>query len=486
MNSISKMTMALAVATTLPTAAIASQSLPALLITRTLYSFCSQTDCTDGGFPESELLQAADGKLYGTTMQGGATNYGTVFNITPAGMLTTLYSFDDTPGAYPFAGLIQATDGDFYGTTQGSGVNGYGSVFKMTARGNLTTMMDFDFSDGGTPLAALVQGADGDLYGTTQQGGSPPDGGEGDGTIFKITLNGAQTVLHGFCYSRDSNGYCSDGAFPAGLMLASDGNFYGTTQTGGANNQGTVFQMTSAGAVTTLYSFCSQTNCSDGAEPLAPLVQGIDGAFYGTTFLGGASGYGAVFKISSGGTLTTLHSFANKDGANPYAAALVQATDGNFYGTTEEGGAYHAGTVFEITPAGTLTRLHSFCSENNCPDGANPIGALVQSTDGALYGTTLNGGAHGAGTVFSLSKGLGQFVETQAASGNVGTIVGILGTNLTGATSVTFNGASATFTVNSTGTAIAAKVPTGATTGMVTVTTPNGVLSSNRPFIVRE
>jgi len=168
---------------------------------------------------------------------------------------------------------------------------------------------------------------------------------------------------------------------------------------------------------------------------------------------------------------------------NPYAG-LVQGTDGNLYGTTYRGGDYGNGAIFNITLSGTLTRLYSFPG----PDGANPYAGLVQGTDGNFYGTTYdgaNGCTYGCGTVFSLSVGLGPFVKTQPASGKVGAAVKILGTNLTGATSVSFNGTAAVFTVNSTGSAISTTVPVGATTGTVQVVTPNGTLSSNVPFRVR-
>jgi len=261
-------------------------------------------------------------------------------------------------------------------------------------------------------------------------------------------------------------------------VQATNGNFYGTTEIGGADGYGTVFKITPKGALTTLYSFCAQLNCTDGATPYAGLVQATNGNFYGTTFNGGADGYGTVFRITSRGTLRTLHSFDGTDGASPIAG-LVQATNGNFYGTTEIGRANGEGTVFEITPRGTLTTLHSFAGA----DGAFPFAGLAQDTDGNFYGTAYQGGTANDGTVFSLSVGLGPFVETLPTSGKVGAKVIVLGTNLTGATSVTFNGTAATFTVvgNS---EITTTVPTGATTGTVEVTTPKGTLQSNVPFRV--
>jgi uncharacterized repeat protein (TIGR03803 family) len=276
----------------------------------------------------------------------------------------------------------------------------------------------------------------------------------------------------------------TNGVSPAAaLVQGTDGNFYGTTSRGGAGNGGTVFKITSGGTLTTLHSFAGAT---DGAFPVAALVQGTDGNFYGTTSRGGAGNSGTVFKITSGGNLTTLYSFCSQggnlctDGISP-VAALVQGTDGNFYGTTSSGGAGNGGTVFKITSGGTLTTLHSFAGAT---DGVSPVAALVQGTDGNFYGTTSGGGAGNGGTVFSLSVGLAPFVETIPSSGQVGAAVIILGTNLTGATGVSFNGTAATFTVVSSS-EIQTTVPAGATTGIVQVTTPSGTLNSNVAFQVR-
>jgi len=433
----------------------------------TLVSF----DGTNGEFPEyAPLVQGLHGNLYGTTAYGGANGEGTVFKITPGGTLTTLHSFDSTDGEYPYAGLVQATSGNFHGTTSGGGANGYGTVFKITPGGTLTTLHSFDSADGAYPYAGLVQATNGNFYGTTSGGGA-----NGYGTVFKITPEGTLTTLYSFCAQPN----CTDGATPyATLVQATNGNFYGTTEIGGANGYGTVFKITARGTLTTLYSFCAQPNCSDGATPYAGLVQATNGNFYGTTFNGGADGYGTVFKITPRGMLTRLRSFDGTDGASPIAG-LVQATDGNFYGTTEIGKPNGEGTVFEITARGTLTTLHSFAGA----DGAFPFAGLAQGTNGNFYGTAYEGGTANDGTVFSLSVGLGPFVETLPTSGKVGTKIIILGNNLTGASSVTFNGTAATFTVveNS---EITTTVPTGATTGTVEVTTPKGTLKSNVPFRV--
>ena len=446
-----------------------------------LHSF----DGTDGAWPYAALVQATNGYLYGTTSGGGANGIGgTVFKITPSGTLTMLYSFCSQSGCMdgdqPFAALVQATNGYLYGTTTLGG--GYGTVFKTTPSGTLKTLHSFSSgADGGVPDAALVQATNGYLYGTTQGGGANG----AFGTIFKMTPSGMLTTLYSTC----SQSGCPDGGYPNALVQATNGDFYGTMYLGGANGYGTVFKITPSGTLTTLYSFCSQganPDCTDGYEPLAALVQATDGDFYGTTYAGGANGYGTVFKITPSGTLKTLYSFCSQsactDGAYPYAG-LVQATDGNLYGTTY-GAPFSStyGTVFKITSSGTLTTLHSFGGL----DGAHPIAGLVQDTNGKFYGTTYVGGAStncNCGTVFSLSVGLGPFVETLPTAGKVGGLIRILGTNLTGATSVTFNGTAATFIVVS-GSEITTTVPTGATTGEVQVTTPHGTLSSNPPFRV--
>jgi uncharacterized repeat protein (TIGR03803 family) len=260
---------------------------------------------------------------------------------------------------------------------------------------------------------------------------------------------------------------------------------------GGAYGRGTVFKITLSSKLTTLHSF----DDTDGYFPEGALIQGTDGNFYGTTAAGGTKGLGTVFRITPNGTLTTLYSFCLQtnctDGEQPQAG-LIQGTDGNLYGTTYTGGTKGSGTIFRITPSSTLTTIYHFCSQTNCTDGSNPIAALVQGTDGNFYGTTAVGGTNdphcifgnGCGTVFSLSVGLEPFVKTQPTSGATGTIVKIVGTSLTGSTSVTFNGTAARFTVVS-NSLIKANVPIGATTGTVKVVTPGGTLSSNVPFRVK-
>ena len=373
--------------------------------------------------PRAGLVQATNGNFYGTTVSSGTYGFGTVFEITTSGTLTTLHSFDGTDGIEPEAGLVQATNGNFYGTIYEGGAHSIGTVFKITPSGTLTSLHSFYDTDGVSTYATLVQGTNGDLYGTTWEGGA-----HGDGTVFKITTSGMLTTLHSFDGTDGEDPY-------AGLVQGTDGDLYGTTQLGGAHGGGTVFKITLSGKLTTLHSFCSQSGCTDGFLTYATLVQGTNGDLYGTTALGGAKNSKCLEN--------------------------------------------ECGTDFKSTPSGTQTTLRSF----EYTDGATPEAALVQDTNGDFYGTTEFGGTHNAGTVFRLSLGLGPFVETQPTSGMVGAAVKILGTNLTGATKVTSNGTLATFTVVSSS-EIMTTVPTGATTGKVKVTTPSGTLTSNVNFRV--
>jgi probable HAF family extracellular repeat protein/uncharacterized repeat protein (TIGR03803 family) len=334
-----------------------------------------------GAHPYAGLIQSNDGVFRGTTGGGGSGYYGTVFQMTPAGAFTTLFSFDVTNGTGSSAGLIQGSDGNFYGTTGSGGSSYVGTVFQMTPAGALTTWVSFNGDNGANPFAGVIQGSDGNFYGTTQYGGS-----SNNGTVYMMTPAGVLTTLVSF------NG--DNGVDPvAGLVQGSDGNFYGTTRGGGSGNNGTVFMMTPAGVLTTLVSF----DGDNGASPQAALIQGSDGNFYGTTGGGGSGYYGTVFQMTPAGVLTTLASFNFADGANPLAG-LVQGSDGNFYGTTAYGGTTDNGTVFQITPAGVLTTLVSF----NGANGANPWAGLVQASDGSFYGTTVNGGVSDDGVIFQL------------------------------------------------------------------------------------
>jgi uncharacterized repeat protein (TIGR03803 family) len=335
--------------------------------------------------------------------------------------------------------------------------------------------MTFPCTEGVYPNT-MILGADGSFYGTTYLGGA-----NGGGTVFKMTPTGTVTYLYNFCALSN----CADGTEPLDpLVQASNGNFYGTTSSGGNcppyNSCGTIFEITPSGKFTLLFSFTPSTLA--GTNPYAPLLQGRDGNFYGTTNNG-------VFKITPSGKVTSLYKFCSlpncADGSLPYAG-LIQATNSNLLGTTSSGGPNGGGTIFEITPQGQLTTLYTFCSQANCADGSGPLAGLLQATNGKFYGTTTYGGTvtcsfSQCGNVFSLSLGLAPFVATVPTAGVVGSTVTILGNKLTGATSVTFNGTPASFTVVS-GTEITATVPAGATTGRVKVQVPNGTLKGNTAF----
>ncbi len=387
--------------------ALVANFVPAPTLT-SLYSF---TGGADGGLPIAGLVQGNDGNLYGTTSGSGSgpSAYGTVFRISPSGSFSNLWSFTNgADGSIPFAGLVQGSDGNFYGTTlgSGSGPSAYGTVFRISPSGSFSNLWSFtNGADGSIPFAGLVQGSDGNFYGTTLGSGSGPSA---YGTVFRISPSGSFSNLWSF-----TNG--ADGANPnAGLVQGSDGNFYGTAFLGGANGNGTVFRISPSGSLTNLWEF---TGGSDGAYPEAALVQGSDGNFYGTTEDGGASGNGTVFQISPTGSLTTLWSFANgADGANPYAG-LLQGSDGNFYGTTSAGGTNDAGTVFQINTAGVLRTLYSF---SGGADGDSPLAGLIQGSDGSFYSTTYEGGSYGYGTVFKLSPWLCTFDITTIASPSLG------------------------------------------------------------------
>jgi uncharacterized protein (TIGR03437 family) len=372
-----------------------------------------------GGGPASALVQGTDGSFYGTTPGGGPSQNGTIFKIAPDGTFTTLYGFcaqSDCPDGSLPNGLVQASDGNLYGTTQTGGANNsQGTVFKITPAGTLTTLYSFcpqsSCADGENPLAGLIQASDGNFYGTTSASGASTHFG---GTVFKITPSGKLTTLYNFC----SLASCADGSQPAaGLTQGSDGNFYGTTPHGGANtenNDGTVFKITPGGTLTTLHSFCSVSDCADGLSPATGLIQASDGNFYGTSADGGPGG--SVYKITPGGTFTTVYSFCSGgspciDGKTP-SAGLIQASDGNLYGTTSTGGVNSSanagaggGTVFKITLSGSLTTVYSFCSQHACADGLGPKAGLIQASDGSFIGATVGGGPHGAGTVFRLVPG---------------------------------------------------------------------------------
>jgi uncharacterized repeat protein (TIGR03803 family) len=352
-----------------------------------LYSF---TGGADGGAPKAALTTGADGNLYGTAYGGGSNGLGTVFRFTTNGMLTPLYSFTGgEDGGYPQAGLVQAADGDFYGTTSGVGLN-EGTVFRITTNGLLTTLHEFTGPDGISVEAGLVQGSDGVLYGTTLYGGTNATGTlDSAGTLFSITTNGDFTSLYVFQGSDGYDPQCS-------LVQGGDGSLCGTTTSGGTNRLGSVFRFAPDGSLTNIHSFSGP----DGQDPTAGLVLGKDGNLYGTTFLGGSNNFGTVFRVTTNGVVTSLRSFSGgPDGRDPQCA-LWQDANGNLYGTTSGDGAAGAGTVFEITTTGALTTLAALTNG----DGLNPAAGLTLGEDGGLYGTTEGGGANGFGSVFRVTS----------------------------------------------------------------------------------
>ena len=369
-----------------------------------LYSFCAQPGCMDGTHPQAGLVLDTAGNLYGTTNDGGANGKGTVFEVSGSGTETVLYSFCALSGCkdgyHPHAGLILDTMGNLYGTTYDGGAHQAGTVFEISGSAE-TVLYSFcvlsHCRDGYYPRAGLVRDNHGNLYGTTQFNGA-----YGGGTVFELSASGTETVLYSFCAQPG----CVDGSGPrAGLVLDTSGNLYGTTYNGGANGKGMVFKVSASGTEAVLYSFCAQSGCPDGSNPLAGLVLDTNGNLYGTTLKGGANGKGTVFEVSASGAETVLHSFCAqpgcRDGSSPQAG-LVMDANGNLYGTTYYGGAKRGrGTVFELSPNGTETVLHSFSA--NGIDGYNPVAGLVLDTKGNLYGTTLAGGANRGGTVFEVT-----------------------------------------------------------------------------------
>ena len=364
----------------------------------------------NGAYPTDygSLIADANGNLFGTTLGGGGSGYGTVFEIVKsggvyAGTPTTLVSFNFSNGAYPYAGLMADANGSLFGTTYGGGTSGDGTVFEIVNTGGLytlTTLVSFNSSDGANPRAGLIADANGDLFGTTESGGS------GNGTVFEIVkTSGAYSSTPATLVSFNGN----DGAFPFGGLIAdANGNLLGTTEAGGGSGDGTVFEIVNTGGLYTLTTLVN-FNSSDGANPLAGLIADANGNLFGTTSAGG-SGYGTVFEIvkTSGGyasTPTTLASFDSVDGANPLAGLIADA-NGNLFGTTDLGGATGYGTVFEIVKtsggyASTPSTLVSF----NLTDGAVPLGGLIADANGNLFGTTeLGGGSgYGYGTVFEVT-----------------------------------------------------------------------------------
>jgi uncharacterized repeat protein (TIGR03803 family) len=362
-----------------------------------LYAFGASS--VDAINPTNNIVLATDGNFYGTSRTGGANNDGAIFKMTSAGSETVLNSFSSsgTVGYGPDynSGLIVGSDGNLYGmTSNGGGSANCGSVFKTSPAGVVTTVYTFAGppSDGCSPHGRLVLGSDGNYYGMTYVGGA-----NNKGTVFKITPTQAspyysESLLHSFG--------SGDGQYPmAGLVEGSPGIFYGVTESGGSSGNGAVITITSAGAENVLYSFAGFP--TDGGNSFSGLTLGPDGNFYGVTENGGTDLNGVVFKITPAGVETVIHNFAGgtADGAAPNGSELVLGTDNNFYSTTINGGANSDGVLYKITPAGEVTLLHSFAGG---ADGASPTSSVViNPSNGHVYGTTPNGGTNSGGIFFS-------------------------------------------------------------------------------------
>ena len=351
-----------------------------------LYTF---GEGTDGGSPYAGLMRDSAGNLYGATFGGGTGSAGTVFKVDPAGKETVLHNFKGkADGASPIAGLVRGPGGALYGTTVEGGASNYGTVFKLSKTGKETVLHSFNSQDGSYPDAGLLRDSAGNLYGTTVKGGA-----SNLGTVFELDITGKQTVLHSFTGG-------ADGRFPytyGRLVRDAAGNFYGTTLAGGASDQGIVFKVNTTGQEIVLHNF---TGGADGGYPYAGLVVDKKGNLYGTTYAGGASGQGTVFKLTTAGKEIVLYSFTGgADGGSPTAPVLRDGK-GNLYGTTYYGGASNSGVVFKLDPSRMETVLHSFDYAN---DGGYPVAPLIRDAGGNLYGTATAGGASNHGTVFKLT-----------------------------------------------------------------------------------
>jgi uncharacterized repeat protein (TIGR03803 family) len=430
------------------------------------YTDLHDFDCTVEGCQPGEparLVEGRDGNLYGTALAGGTSAMGTVFKMSPAGVVTTIYNFSGLDGQNPDGGLTLGPDGNFYGTTEWGGANNLGTIFKITPAGVLTTLHSFtNLGDGYTPRGAPVLGRNGIFYGTTCSQYAPWIG-------YSITSTGVFTTLTQVPPCPYSS-----------LILGSDGNFYGTSQVGGLTYQGTVFRMTPTGTISILHSF----NNADGYYLYGNVVQGADGYLYGTTRAGGSGQGGVIFKLSLAGSFKLLRQFdvnSLTDGYYP-DAGMVAASDGNFYGATYIGnssGSVIYGNLFKITSSGNYTLEYAFDGSH----GSDAIGTLMQHTNGKLYGLTTEGGANFQGVAYSLNIGIKPFVRLASPDAAVGKTIQIVGNGLQTATSVTFGSVPAVFTAHSQ-TYISAIVPANAVAGFVTVTTPTATFTSSRKFQV--
>ncbi|MBZ5680773.1 MAG: hypothetical protein LAO24_11785 [Acidobacteriia bacterium] len=512
-----------------------------------LYNFGTNSGDPLQPVPQAALTQGRDGNMYGTTQYGGAHGNGAVFKIDASGNTSVVYSFPSTPGAYycvaglvlgndgnfygvcvygstdkgsvykvtpggtrkvlhtfsgpdgdtPRAPLLLAADGNFYGTTTQGGANGFGTVYRMAPGGTLTTIYSFNSTDGANPVAPLIQATDGNLYGTTQNGGA-----NGYGETFKITPAGKLTVLHSFTFT--------DGAQPTAALSQSsfgEGDFYGNTAAGGANANGVIFDLTPGGTYNVLHNFNSTT---DGAYPYVGMVQGPDSNFYGVTPLGGVglpNGMGTLFSITTAGVFNVLYYFDGTLGENPASSVLLN-TNGLYYGDTESGGTASFGTFYTFnegpvpfcilqpstatigSKVGIIGQGFSSTSvvdiggdnaTNFTVTGSTFINAAVPPNSGTGYVTVTTGTT----TLFcnkaiKIKPVISGFTPT---SGPVGTVVTINGSGLGQALVVKFGSTRARPNIVS-NSQVTAKVPNGAVSGKITITTPGGTATSAGVFTV--
>jgi uncharacterized repeat protein (TIGR03803 family) len=341
---------------------------------------------SDGSYPDAGVTLDSEGNLYGTTSRGGAKGYGTVYKVDSTGNESVLYSFTGgTDGGSPDAGVIRDSAGNLYGTASGGGASNQGVVYKVDVTGHETVL--FSFPHGAGPASGVIRGPAGNLYGTTGSGGA-----SNYGVAYRLSASGHLTVLHSFTGG-------ADGRYPAaGVILDSSGNLYGTTNGGGGTSDaGVVYKVDSTGNETVIASFPYAVG---GSNPYGRVIRDPAGNFYGTTFYGGASNAGVVYKLDLSGRETVLHTFTGgADGAGPYAG-VIRDSAGNLYGTTYGGGANNYGTVYKVDSAGNETVLHSFTGA----DGRIPIGGVILDSNGNLYGTTSRGGASDDGTVYKIDS----------------------------------------------------------------------------------
>jgi uncharacterized repeat protein (TIGR03803 family) len=377
------------------------ESSPAVF--RTIHDFGRGPSPRAGGAtPGSAPVQMSDGLLWGTTNEGGALGFGTIYAMTPRGDVLTMFSFAGTDGGFgsdisagPGAPLVEAADGLLWGTVFGGGLGqggatvGYGTVYRYERGGRPTTVYKFGqgATTGTNPTGGLTLASDGNLYGITGYGGN-----RDNGTVFRISPSGEASDLHVFVRGPSDGGRIS-----SAVIQASDGNLWGVTPFGGAADTGIVFRLGLDGTYTVMHQF---TGGVEGGEPSGSLAQGADGALYGITFLSGENDRGTIFRITLDGQYSVFYNFS---GGSPRVGkapevGLTAASDGWLYGVTRLGSLNGTGSVFRINPAGEMQLLHAFAPSKEIVYKSG----LSEGSQGRLYGVTEAGGLRDAGIVYSL------------------------------------------------------------------------------------